>query len=528
MLTLLLAVLLQAPVDDPPAASATIDTVVKSIPGYKAGGRPVGDEEFLKRLMADLVGVAPTARDLRAFADDPDPKKRAKKINQLLDDPEFGVFWSDRFATLFLGDLSQVRFQGLGPLGPGVEESILPPFRKWLENMLRKDKPWTEIVSAILDARGSTAGDPALAYKLSLYREPGMEQAFAESVARHFLGIRVTCARCHDHPFDKWRVEDYYGLSAFVTRQRAKVRNGVPEVVYADEGELEMLVLPGRKDGQVKMSRGGTAGPNFLFGGTAGKNDDRMKSLILFMTNRANTQLPRALANRVWGWTMGHGIVHPIDDFNLKNKAMSPALLEALVRTTMDNAYSLKHLLRVICNTEEYQLPLPQEGQEFESYRHLARRKFVLGLYDVYAGTPIVRLQSSYKFPESWTPVRPRFPGVTAKFVHRVPDPKEGSRNAEVLLFEGKESREPNAAQFLKPKTATSTVAGKLTFTLSEITGTYTCRQGSDGPLDYTMVTARAEAAPDRIVTIRLEGPADLVAASRDEFLKLLQSTVLR
>lgn len=527
MLKLLLALLVQAVSDEPPAASATVDTVVKSIPGYKAGGRPVGDEEFLKRLTADVVGAAPTAAEIKSFADDPDPKKRAKKINQLLEDPRFGPFWADRFSTVFFGDLSQARFQGLGPLGEGVEETLLPAFRKWLAARFQKDKPWTEIVGDILDARGSTAGDPALAYKLALYREPGMEQAFAEGYSRHFLGIRVTCARCHDHPFDKWRVEDYYGLGAFGTRQHAKLRAGVPEIVYADEGELQMPVLPERKDGQVKMSRGGTAGPNFLFGGTAGKNDDRMKVLIAFTTSRSNTQLPRALANRVWGWTMGAGVVHPIDDFNLKNKAMSPALLEALVRTTIDNAYSLKHLLRVICNTEEYQLPLPQPGQEFESFRHLARRKHALGRYDVYAGTPIVRLAFTYKFPESWTPVQPRF-RIIAKFMHRVPDPKDDSRNAELLLFEGKESREPNAAQFLKPKTATSAVAGKLNFTLSEITGTYTCRTGGDGPLEYTMLTARAEATPDRVVTFRLEGPADLVAASRDEFLKLLQSTVLR
>jgi hypothetical protein len=529
MMTLLasLVLLLQGAADEPPAASATIDTVVKTIPGYKVGGRPVDDEEFLERLTADLVGAAPTAAEIKQFAGDPDPKKRTKRINQLLGDPRFGAFWADRFATVFFGDLSQVRFQGLGPLGEGVEEEILPAFRKWLAARFQKDKPWTEIVGDILDARGSTAGDAALAYKMALYREPGMEQAFAESVPRHFLGIRLTCARCHDHPFDKWRVEDYYGLSAFVTRQRAKLRNGVPEFVYADEGEQQMPVLPERKDGQVKMSRGGAVGPNFLFGGTAGKNDDRMKVLVNFLTNKSNTQLPRALANRVWGWTMGYGVVHPIDDFNLRNKAMSPALLEALVRTTIENSYSLKHLLRVICNTEEYQLPLPQEGQEFESFRHLARRKHALGRYDVYTGKPVVRPASTYTFPESWTPVRPRF-GATAKFMHRVPDPKDDSRNAELTIFEGKESREPNAAQFLKPKTATSTVIGKLTFALSEITGITTCRPGADGPLDTTILTARGEASPDRIITFRLEGPTDLVAASRDDFLKLIQSAVLR
>jgi len=113
--------------------------------------------------------------------------------------------------------------------------------------------------------------------------------------------------------------------------------------------------LSGSKDAEVKLSRGGAAVPAFLFGGMAGKNDDRMKVLAMFMTNKANTQLPRALVNRVWAWLMGRGIVHPVDDFNLKNKALSTALLEALVRSTIDNKYSIKHVIRAICNSETYQ-----------------------------------------------------------------------------------------------------------------------------------------------------------------------------
>src|SRR6185503_2592627 len=148
------------------------------------------------RVMADLVGIAPTAEELKSFVGDPEPRKRTRKIHQLLEDARFGPFWADRFSKVFFGDLDKVRFQGLGPLGEGVEESILPAFRKWLGQKLQKDTPWTEIVTQLLDARGTTAGDPALAYKLSMYREPGMESAFAEGVSRHFLGIRLTCARC--------------------------------------------------------------------------------------------------------------------------------------------------------------------------------------------------------------------------------------------------------------------------------------------------------------------------------------------
>src|SRR5687768_8224076 len=131
---------------------------------------------------------------------------------------------------------------------------------------IQKDKPWTEIVTDLLDARGSTEGDAALAYKLSFYREPGMEQAFAEGMARHLLGIRLICARCHDHPFDKWRVEDYYGLGDFIARQRAEVKAGVPQIRYEDDGDLMMPRMEAPREATVNMAKGGAASPNFLFG----------------------------------------------------------------------------------------------------------------------------------------------------------------------------------------------------------------------------------------------------------------------
>jgi hypothetical protein len=525
MLNLFASVLLlaQASPDDPPSVTLTLDSAVKGISGYTGRGTPIGDELFLPRLMGDLVGVAPTPAEIQAFAADPDSKKRIKKINQLLEDPRFGPFWADRFATVFFGDLDKVRFQGLGPLGDGVEASILPAFRKWLAMRIQKDKPWTEIVTDLLDARGSTEGDAALAYKLSLYRDPGMEQAFAESVARHFLGIRLTCARCHDHPFDKWRMEDYYGLAAYVSGQRAERVNGVPQIRYAFGGTIEMAGMKVGKAAEVR-STSGMQGPQFLFGGKTEPTEDYMKELARLMTQRPNTQLPRALVNRVWGWLMGWGVVHPVDDFNLKNKALSPALLEAMTRDLIDNGYSLKRLLRAICNSEEYQLPLPAPNQEFVSFRHLAARKFVLGRYDLYVGKPPVRPALSYAFPEAWTPVRPRFGGSGARFMHRIPDPQDKLRNAELLVYEGKESPTPNAAQFLKPKTATSTVQGKLKFELSELTGVTACRVGSDGPISYTMVTARAELPSGSVTTIRLEGPADLVEVLRESFTALLRS----
>jgi hypothetical protein len=116
-----------------------------------------------------------------------------------------------------------------------------------------------------------------------------------------------------------------------------------------------MPSIQGSKGAEVKLAHGGAAQPNFLFGGAAGKNDDRMKILAALMTSKKNTQLPKAVCNRIWGWLMGRGVVHPVDDFNMKNKALSPALLDALTREMIDKKYSIKAVVRAICNSESYQ-----------------------------------------------------------------------------------------------------------------------------------------------------------------------------
>ncbi|HUR38068.1 MAG TPA: DUF1549 domain-containing protein [Planctomycetota bacterium] len=348
-----------------PAICSTIDSAVKGISGYnmKDQAAVADDGEFLRRVMLDLVGYPPNLDQVKAFMAETAPNKRVAKIDELLATDDFADLWARMFAEVFFGNYHDVTMDTMPKLAKASSARIVGDFLKWFKLKLNKDTPWTEIVSQMLDARGTDEGDPAMAYKLSFYTGEGQAIEFANGVARHLLGIRLVCARCHDHPFDKWRVEDYYGLADFVYRQKARgYGNGGEkdsvdhvELKYADEGDIMMPNLSGSKDAEVKLAHGGPAAPNFLFGGAAGKNDDRMKVLAMFMTNKANTQLPRALVNRCWAWLMGRGVVHPVDDFNLKNKAMATALLEAMVRDTIENKYSVKRIIRAICNTEAYQ-----------------------------------------------------------------------------------------------------------------------------------------------------------------------------
>jgi hypothetical protein len=349
----------------PPSTSA-IDSAAKSIPGYntKAAGLS-SDGEFLRRVMLDLVGYPPNLDEVKAFIADQNPSKRVQKIEDLVNSDHWADLWARQFAEVYFGDYHEVVMDTMPKLGKASTSRIVNDFINWFKLQLSKDKPYTDIVSAMLDARGSDKGDPAMAYKLSFYKEEGQAIEFANGVARHLLGIRLICARCHDHPFDRWTVENYYGLAAFNVRQRVRgTGNGgekdsvdTVELKYADEGEMEIQRSPDAndKDAKVKLAQGGKADPVFLFGGAANKTDDRAKVLANLMTSKANTQLPRALVNRVWGWMFGRGVVHPVDDFNLRNKALSPGLMDTLTREFSSKNHSVKYIVKAIANSETYQ-----------------------------------------------------------------------------------------------------------------------------------------------------------------------------
>lgn len=296
---------------------------------------------------------------------------------------------------------------------------------------------------------------------------------------------------------------------------------GVPQIKYGEEGEAAMPVLTASRDANVKIARGGTADPNFLFGGQAGKSDDRMTALAQFMTNKSNTQLPRALANRVWGWLFGFGIVHPVDDFNLKNKAASPAMMEILVRDTIANNYSLKRLVRVICSTKAYQMPLPEEAPDAESFRHIVGSRMARGrYYPATSRSPALPLKMDV--PADWT----RMMNGSVKGLFVVPGRRDPLQKAELTLFDGKKDSgflETVTRQTLQPRKNAQVLAGNLSVTLSEVSGLNTCIRGAEGPTDYVTLVALVEPAEGPF-TFRFEGPASVVNDRRDEFIAFLKT----
>jgi hypothetical protein len=346
-----------------PPGTSMVDGAVRNIKGYTISTQaPLADDgEYLRRLYFDLLGYPPNAAQVKAFLADPSETRRAAMVDQLLASEDFADYWSRLFAEVYFGNYHDVVMSTMPAMSKPASARIVADFLKWFRLKLQKDAPYTEIVAAMLEARGSDEGDPALAYKLSFYSGEGYAIEFANGAARHLLGIRMVCARCHDAFSDKWTVEDYYGLADFIYGQKARPEGGSDQaaervkLTYVDDGHIN---IPDNKidSDVVRQSKIGPARTIFLGVAEAPKGADRMKFLAQAMTSKSNPQLARALVNRIWSWLLGRGVVHPVDDFRERGNApISKGLLDVLAREFTSNNHSIKHLVRTICATEAYQ-----------------------------------------------------------------------------------------------------------------------------------------------------------------------------
>jgi hypothetical protein len=317
----------------------TLASAIDSAAG--GGGKIAEDGEFLRRVMLDLVGYPPNLEQVKAFIADPNPNKRAEKIDQLVDSDE----WADRTARLmcegWFGNYHDVPIMVMPALDAGARGRMTQDFVKWLKGKLQKDLPYNkEIVDCILRARGTGTGDPSMLWKLSCFTgEDGPAVEFANRVSKHFLGIRLKCAQCHDHPFANWNESHFYKLAAFFGRTKAK-------------GGGDAEVRETTEEGEMKYS-GASYQPQFLMGQKPAKTEVWMDALAVYMMN--DPMLASAFVNRVWAWLFGRGLVHPVDDWSDQHPPLNPGVLGALAKEFKASKYSVKHLYRGICNSDTYQ-----------------------------------------------------------------------------------------------------------------------------------------------------------------------------
>ncbi len=307
------------------------------------------DHVFLRRVYLDVLGILPTAAETRRFLEDPRSDKRARLIDALLERPEFADFWSLKWADLL-----------------HCEEKVLDAkgvrlFHDWIRRSIAEDKPLNEFARELIAGRGSTYSQPAANWYRAL-RDP---QTRAEAAAQVFLGVRMQCARCHNHPFDRWTQTDYHSFAAFFSRVQYRiVENNRRDGFDKHEFVGEQIVWMDRSSEIKHPNSGEVLRPLFLGSDTPtfAHEADRLIALADWIADPKNPFFARAQVNRVWYHLFGRGIVEPIDDFRASNPPSNAPLLDALAQDLIDHRFDLRYLLRTILNSRTYQLSaLPNE-----------------------------------------------------------------------------------------------------------------------------------------------------------------------
>ncbi|YCM46698.1 DUF1549 and DUF1553 domain-containing protein [Verrucomicrobiaceae bacterium 227] len=297
------------------------------------------DEQFLRRATLDLTGLLPTTEEYHAFSANPD---RAKLIDELLARTEFGELWAARW-----GEWLRIRTDTNPEKGTAMKAGW--NYYHWLRDAMVGNLPWDQLAHQLVTGNGSNFRNPASNYYTMLPQgqlEPGK---LSEDTAQIFLGVRTQCAMCHNHPFDRWTMDDYYSFSSFFTSVKRKHGSEAREYyTYADLNE-----------GPAKHLLDDRPMPHeFLGGGPADVlRKDPRKVLSHWMTDPKNKLFRENLANRIWAQHFGRGIVHPVDDVRISNPPANAPLLEELGRRLAeDHQFDVRKLIREICLSRTYQL----------------------------------------------------------------------------------------------------------------------------------------------------------------------------
>ena len=289
------------------------------------------DSEFVRRVHLDVIGQLPTVAEAESFLSNKIDDKRAHLIDILLGRPEYAPFWAQKW-----GDLLR--------LHPGtVSASGTHKFNRWLVETFQDNMRYDQFAYKLLTASGSTFTHPQANY----YRTASNMSDALETTAQIFLGSRLACAKCHNHPFEHWTQDNYYGLGAVFNRVQRKPGTRPDEI----------FIIMGRS-GDVKQPRTGQTmkpwipGKGYL---DVPANVDRRRVFADWLTKPSNSWFAKVEANRLWAAVMGRGIVEPIDDFRNSNPPVNPALLDALATDFAKHGFDRKNLLRVILNSRTYQ-----------------------------------------------------------------------------------------------------------------------------------------------------------------------------
>ncbi len=311
---------------------------------------PTDDATFLRRVSLDVMGKLPTPAEVTAFLADPSPDKRVRWVDALFERGEYADFWALRWA-----DLLRINREDLGA-------KAAYHYHGWLRESLRQNQPYDEFVRSIITAQGSSQRNGAI----NFYKAFANPNDLSVAVSQVFLGVRLECAKCHHHPYEKWGQDDFYALAAFFPRVQKKATSGA--VYIADKGEV-------KHPRTLEVMK-----PRVLLGEPIeiAEQVDPRQPLADWMASPDNKLTSRALVNRVWGQLLGRGLVEPFDDMRETNPATNEPLLSALADDFVAHRFDIRHLIRTIVTSRVYGLssePNASNARDTQNYSRAYRKR---------------------------------------------------------------------------------------------------------------------------------------------------------
>jgi hypothetical protein len=337
---------------------------------------PADDAAFVRRAYIDTIGRLPTPEETRAFVNDKSPRKHQRLADLLLARPEFIDYWTYKWSDLLLIS------------GSNLRPEAVRTYYQWVRDQVAENVGWDTMVRGILTARGSSVEDGASNF-YALHQDP---ETMAENASQAFLSLSINCAKCHNHPLEKWTNDQYYSFANLFARVRAKgwggdarSGDGIRTLYVDSEGDL------------IQPRTGKPQPPAPLDAPPIAEDDprDRREILAEWLTAPENPSFTRAIVNRVWANFMGVGLVEPVDDLRVSNPPSNEALLDALSEYLIEQRHDLKALIRTILVSQTYRRssdPLPENREDRRYYaRFYPRRLMAEVLSDAIADVTGVR-----------------------------------------------------------------------------------------------------------------------------------------
>ncbi len=308
------------------------EMVIKKLQTLRiAPSEQASDSDFVRRAFLDATGRLPFPEEVESFIADTSTNKRRKLIDSLLERDEYVDYWTNRWSDVLLVSSAK------------IGETAMWSFHNWIRDSVAENKPWDKMVREIITAKGNTLENGAANYFV-MHKEV---TDLSENASMAFLGMSITCARCHNHPLEKWTQKQYYQMANLFAR--IGMKNGTRT------GDIQVYTNP---SGEVNHPRLGKPLPPAPLDGEVLRLDsakDRREHLAQWLTSADNTYFARAVVNRVWKNFMGRGLVEAVDDMRATNPPSNEELLDALTKDFTGHGFDLKHLIRAIMSSAAYQ-----------------------------------------------------------------------------------------------------------------------------------------------------------------------------